>query len=84
MFDLLTNNKLEAAVAYFEVELPGICVVALRGKKGRPVRTVGVPAGFRTEYLWNAIHNRHCLKQPARCSCSDQQNQRSKGVVKAT
>jgi hypothetical protein len=29
MFDLLTNNKMEAAVAYFEVELPDICVVTL-------------------------------------------------------
>jgi len=29
MFDLLKKNELEAAVAYFEVELPGICVEEL-------------------------------------------------------
>jgi len=33
MFDLLKNNEVEAAVAYFEVELPGICVEELGGKK---------------------------------------------------
>jgi len=50
MFDLLTNNKVEAAVAYLRHRIAGYLREGTRGENGRPVRTVGVPAGFRTEY----------------------------------